>query len=129
MTGDYLTKDILDFFKVPDPIAKLANNANTDLYHGPLYLDGEGNICSMFDQVEGGVTAFNFSEACRTISDWCGDNVADMYYDVDCGALLSKEPQGDEDEDGNWIEPLPCCEISRKEIIQTLFGTELASHL
>ena len=127
MTSASTERDIAAHFPVPEEIQRLADKANTDLYFGPTYYDGDGNQCSMFDEVENGVTAFNFSEACAQVSDWCGDNLHTVY--TDCGEVLDTEPQAEEDEDGNWIHPLPYYEISTQEIKRMLFGVELAGHI
>jgi hypothetical protein len=129
MTTDHMTKDILEFFPIPDEIRKLADMANNDLYNGPTYYDGDGNECSMFDDVETGVTAFNFTDACHQISDWCGDNLLTVYVDQCFGEITITEPEGDEDEDGNWIDPGPYYEVDYQEVKRILFGRELASHI
>ncbi len=120
---------IEEYFTIPPEIQKLANMANNDLYNGPTYLDGDGNIVSMFDDVETGITAFDFVGACASISDWCGDNVVDMFYDEMCGCVVEKEPVEEPDEDGDWIEPGPYVEVDSLAVRRILFGRELSSHI
>jgi len=124
-----MNQHITEHFPIPEEIQKLANMANNDLYNGPTYLDGDGNVVSMFDDVETGITAFDFVGACATVADWCGDNLNRVYYDAECGEVMEKEPEGDEDEEGNWIEPGPYYEVDSTEVKRLLFGRELASHI
>lgn len=124
-----MEQHITEHFPIPPEIRRLANMANNDLYNGPTYYDQEGNECSMFDTGEGVITPFDFVAACNAVSDWCGDNVNLVFYDYGCGEVMDKEPEAEEDEDGNWIEPLPYYEVDSKEVKRILFGRELASHI
>ncbi len=122
-----LDTDITEHYEIPKEIEVLARMARADIYGGPTYLDKDGEEVSMFD-----VTydhPFDFTGACAELSDWCGDNISDMYYDADCGQLLDNEPQWEEDEDGHMIEPSPYYEVSRNDVKVALFGRELAHHI
>ncbi len=122
-----LDTDITQHYEIPLDIEKLARMARADIYGGPTYLDQDGEEVSMFDPSYD--HPFDFTGACNTISDWCGDNVSHMYYDADCGQLMDHEPQWEEDEDGNMIEPAPYYEVAPVDIKQALFGRELAHHI
>lgn len=122
-----LDSDITEHYEIPGDIEKLARMARADLYGGPTYLDKDGDEVTMFDPAYD--HPFDFSDAVNTVSDWCGDNVTHMYYDADCGQLMESEPRGDEDEDGNWIEPAPYYEVAPADIKRMLFGRELANYL
>jgi hypothetical protein len=124
-----MNEDITEHFPVPADIQKLADMANNDLYNGPTYLDGDGNVVSMFDDVETGITAFDFVGACARVSDWCGDNLNRVYYDQECGEVMDREPEGEQDELGDWYEPAPYYEVDSTEVKRLLFGRELASHI
>jgi len=99
---------------MPENIAALINMANSDLYSGPLYLDEDGEECSMWDE---GAKPFNFSKAIDTILDWLSVNVRTVKVEI-----------FDTDEDGeevSWFEPI---EDSAQHIRRALLGRELASH-
>lgn len=122
-----LDTDITEHYEIPEDIAKLAARARTDLYCGPTYLDEDDQEVSCFDPSY--VKAFDFTGACNTVSDWCGDNLSHMYYDADCGQLMDREPEWEEDEDGHMIEPAPYYEVAPADIKVALFGRELAKYL
>lgn len=121
-----MDKDILEHFPIPDDILKLAIRANVDLYTGPLYINGEGEACSHLDE---GAKAFDFTDACARVSDWCGDNLSTIYYDSDCGEVMEKEPEGEFDEEDNWLDASPYYEVDSSDIKRILFGRELAGHI
>jgi hypothetical protein len=124
---DILPADITGQVEVPEDIRRLANLATQDLYEGPLYFDDEGDLTSCFDPHMS--HPFDFAQAVMELSDWVGDNISTMYYDPHSGDLMEKEPQGEEDEDGNWIDPYPYYEIHTTDIVKILFGRELAAHI
>lgn len=59
-----------------------------DLHHGPS-----------------GGSDMSYAECLRVLRAWADDELADVYYDVQCGVVLDSEPQPWEDEDGVAIEP------------------------
>ena len=100
---------------MPEEIKTLISLANSDLYSGPIYLDEEGEECSMFDE---GAKAFDFQKACAKISDWINANIEDVKIEM-----------MDLDEDGEEITWTERLEDSARQIIRTLLGRELASHV
>jgi len=99
---------------MPENIVALINMANSDLYSGPLYLDDEGEECSMWDE---GAKPFNFSKAIGTIGDWLSVNVESV-----------RVKMFDTDEDGEEVSWFETIEDSERHILRALLGRELASH-
>jgi hypothetical protein len=99
---------------MPANIAALINMANSDLYSGPLYLDEDGEECSMWDE---GAKPFNFSKAIDTIGDWLSVNVDSVRVQM-----------FDTDEDGEEVSRFETIEDSERHILRALLGSELASH-
>lgn len=99
---------------MPENIAELINMANSDLYSGPLYLDEDGEECSMWDE---GAKPFNFSKAIDTIGDWIFTNIESVRVQM-----------FDTDEDGEEVSWFETIQDSDQHIYRALLGRELASH-
>jgi hypothetical protein len=99
---------------MPENIAALINKANSDLYSGPLYLDEDGEECSMWDE---GAKPFNFTKAIDTIRDWISVNVESVRIQM-----------FDTDEDGEEVSWFETIQDSAQHIRRALLGRELASH-
>lgn len=113
----------VDWYKenIPENIKNLIDNANSDLYFGPLYLDSEGEHCSQWDE---GATPFNFTKACKEIGDWFDENVNDLVM-ID----LVEPDSEDEEESEDWREIDVKIEDSAREICKRLVGSELFKYL
>ena len=122
---------IVENYPVNRRIQRVASMANSDLWAGPIYLTKEGQTTSMFDDDYD--HAFDFSKACGIIGRWVNDNLptGTVYLDMDSGEFMDSAPEGEEDEEGNWIEPYMEClyEIEPAEIRKALFGKELSAHI
>jgi hypothetical protein len=111
---------------IPDEITTLINQANADLYGGPLYLDADGEDCSCFDE---GARQFNFSAACEEIETALGD-VSDLWADLNAEDWNDREPEAEEI-DGEVFKPFweDWRHVERHEIIAHICGRELARHV
>lgn len=98
---------------MPAEIKKLVALAQQDLHAGPVYLDGEGDIVSCFDE---GATRFDFPGACRKASDWADTAISGV----------SVEVAYDEETDTAEYEYV---DGSREQVLRMVFGKELAAHL
>lgn len=109
--------DIKEYYqeRMPDDIQTLAARAMYDLNFGPLYLSEEDESCSPFDEDS---HRFDFTEACRKISDWCDENMTPLFMEEWCGYLEGNRPEGDE----------PYFEWDEQAQKKILFG-ELAAYL
>lgn len=102
---------------MPKDIRELIDNANSDLYSGPLYLDSDGEPCSLWDD---GATPFNFTEAC--------DKIRNYLSDIDDLTVIDLvEPESEDD--AEWIEIEIKIEDSAEEIRKALVGRELYSYV
>lgn len=106
--------------KLPPEVRELIGLANTELYHGPIYLDGDGEECSCF---EADAKQFKFSAALDTIKDAL-DNLPElrqpMYYDAETDEVLPLTLA--ERERGRP-------EIGDAAIMVAMMGPELVAHL
>ncbi len=114
------------YFELPPDILKLANQAAYDLYNGPIQDD---------DEWPGFVTA------CEQITDWCDDNLSEVWYDIQSGEVLDREPEGyfdhycgnveDDEPIETWVEPhwedYFHCELDT--VKRALFDKELVQHI
>jgi len=111
---------------LPEDVKRLIELANSDLYSGPVYLDQDGEECSMWDD---GATPFSFRKACDRIREALSD-VSDVYLEDWSGCVLTSEPEGYEDEEtGAWIEPDPYTLIEASALVRAIVGRELASYV
>ena len=127
-------KDIEAYWaeRMPAEIKTLANKAINDLYSGPSYYDADDNEVSCFDE---GAIPFDFSAACRAITDWCEENMCNLYLEDWCGVLETAPPPQFEEvaNDDGEIEVIdverPYYEWSMREQMKIVFGNELAAYL
>ncbi len=111
-------------------LCSLINMANTDLYHGPLYLNAEGDTVSMFD--DDYTHAFDFSRACTIIRDALDRRLPDsLYYETWSGCILTAVPEPYEDDDGEMVEPelSELYEFDSQALRVIAVGKELARHV
>lgn len=113
-----------------EEILNLIDLAETDLYAGPLYIDEDGEVVSMWDE---GAVPFNFSKATKTISEALDDiDIDDIYVD-DMGEIYKTDPQFDDlhwdEETDEYIGPLDYYIIEREYILKELLGKELANYI
>jgi len=101
--------------QMPANIAALIDQANSDLYSGPLYLDADGEECSCFDE---GAKAFDFKAAVKTIGEWC-EQIDDL--SVSCFQY-----DDETDEETEYSENI---EDSGRAIIRALLGCELSHYV
>lgn len=95
---------IVKHFEIPPEVQRQASYASQDLYYGPYeagHADGDD-----------GPPYLGFTKACALVSEWCDDNLSEVWYDIQSGEVLDREPEGyydgeDIDENGTspWIEP------------------------
>ena len=85
---------IVKHFEIPPDVQQQASFASYDLHYGP---SGGG----LEDDDENGDPLYlGFSEACSMVSDWCADNLSEVWYDIQSGEVLDHEPQG------YWVDNL-----------------------
>lgn len=99
---------------------------NSDLYSGPLYFDKDGDECSCFD-FDLKPKQFDFTGAAREVMDYLRDVVpSEVYIDMETEEILTREPEGWEDEEtGEWIEPFWESIYHVEDVYKTLLGREL----
>ena len=109
--------DYLKNLPIPDNIKNLINQANWDLYYGPIQDD----------------PAYpGYISACAQISDALDEvGLYDIYVEDWSGCVLTSLPEPYEDEDGEIIEPdySEIYLINRRELKQRLLGSELAANV
>jgi len=104
---------IQESIRVPAVLESVIETANTDLYHGPVYFDADGNHVEMFD---GAVRQFDFQRATEIIGNWLND--LPTYYYVDWWPGIQTDNPDDE---------YP--EIDSDTIAAALVGRELSTYL
>ena len=133
--------------RIPAVLVNVINTTNSDLYHGPIYIDADGDHVSCFDQYH---HQFDFPRAIGIISNWL-DNQPTGYLDTQSGEI-GKEPEFMECDDcdstginiANDIETIcDTCdgqgafepewtdfyEVNRNTLAVALLGRELARHM
>lgn len=120
-------------FEVPADIRRQASMAAWDLHFGPTGggLEDEGEDESPI--------YLGFTEACALVSEWCDENLSEVWYDIQSGEVLESEPKGSYDKedvdeetgDARWVEPnwedyfhAELCDVKR-----ALFNKELVDHI
>jgi len=112
-------QDIWD--SLPSNIKPLINQANYDLYFGPVE---EG-----FEMNQDGDTYPGFSKALDLISEAL-PNIHDIYVDGFCGEVLECEPEAYfDDELQEWIEPEEYYLVESVDILKALLGKELYQYI
>lgn len=61
---------------MPPHIKTLISHASYDLWHGPTWLDADGDLVSGYDS--DAVKPFDFEAACQEIREWFDNNVSDI---------------------------------------------------
>lgn len=126
---------------LPAHIRAIGNALRYDLMHGPSWLRIPGGdiekidddcLAPMYedakDEMEDGdnIEQTYVGDAAAAFADWC-DALPTLYYEEWSGCLLTSASEGEEDEEtGEWIDPEPCYEIGRDEILAKLFGKTFA---
>lgn len=79
---------IAKHFKIPNAIRRQARQAAWDLHYGPT---GGG----MEDEDGYGNRIYHeFASACSIVSEWCDENLSEVWYDIQSGEVLESEPEG-----------------------------------
>lgn len=95
MCSKEVKEAIRQHFEVPETIQRLVNMATSDLLWGPIGLDDEWEE----ENYKG------FRSACKRIREEFTESLPrELWVDVDCGCVMTREPQGEE-VDGEYIEP------------------------
>lgn len=122
-----LSTSIAEYIRIPAVLQNVINTANSDLYHGPIYIDTNGNHVSCFDEYH---HAFDFARATGIIAAWFNNMPGELYYEEWSGCILESEPDWYEDpETGEMIPPDSYYVIDRPQIAECLFGRELAAYV
>lgn len=131
--------------QMPEEILRLTNQANFDLYNGPITDDPEWP---------------GFVSATDMVSEWVSANLCEVWVDTSCDAVYTREPEGDwepcyecggtgtvdhdDDEDGDgdecpicrgsgerWVEPNweDYYHFKLRDVKCIVFGSELAAHI
>lgn len=124
---DEMDRAVAAHFEMPPDIARLARLAEWDLYFGP--------ICGEDDAGEWP----GFVAACAAVSEWCDDNLGEVWYDIQSGGVLDREPEGywidsenyDGEEVREWVEPFweDYYHLEASDVKRALFSRELVVHI
>jgi hypothetical protein len=109
---------------VPETIQRLANIATLDLYFGPY------TTANLDDEWER--KNYTFQTALESIRNWADTNLQDCWIDVDCGAVMDREPEGYLDEEtGEYVEPYldQTYYLTAKELLAFLFNKTLVEYI
>lgn len=115
---DTVTETIRNAYPLTHEIQVLSNVASYELLFGPMApaADYEGT----------GVDYLGFDSAVDTIRKWIdSQNITTSYIDIDCGCMVD-EPIADADDELMWEN---VWEVSRRDIIEALFGKNLTEYL
>lgn len=85
---------------MPTRIVDLRAMASWDLYFGPNTAEDYSEEDPTRETVWPG-----YVTAVAELSDWSQSHIGEVWYDADSGEVLTSEPEGGEDEDGEWHEP------------------------
>lgn len=120
---------IREAYPLPERIEFLRRIATTDLWHGPVS-SGPDSPYNPDPETVTPETWTGFPDACAELDNWAGENVPNqLWYDDDCGMLMQSQPEGFEDEDGEYVEPGEYYEIDRRDIRSALFPRQLHEYL
>lgn len=129
---ELMNQAIRDHFEIPGDVIRQASLASWDLHYGP---SGGG----LEDEDENGEPVYlGFTEACSKVSEWCDDNLSEVWYDIQSGEVLLSEPKGyydgeDIDDNGNspWVEPdwEDFIHFELDDVKRVVFDKELAAHI
>lgn len=82
-------KAIAAHFAVPPNVQRMADRATFDLYFGPIGTEQDYEADEPYP---------GFSEACEVVTDWCDENLSEVWYDSDSGFVSDREPEGYQEE-------------------------------
>ncbi len=105
---------VRNHFEVPEDIERLVNLATSDLLWGPIGLDDDWER----ENYQG------FQSACKRIKEYVDTLPSQLWVDIDCDCVMTREPQGEE-VDGEYIEPYwesIYYVNGRNEIVEALFN-------
>jgi hypothetical protein len=96
----------------------LASWLRADLWDGPQDYSEDGAPCK------------GFVSGCEALTESL-DEIVEVYLEDWSGCILESEPEGFEDDDGEWIEPeySDYTKYERGDILRELLGSELAQHI
>lgn len=146
-----LDKAIREVVEVPAYIDVASNMCRYDLMYGPAYARlPQGDVTKITDDdlstlyrdaeescEEGDcVVEVYTSEVGDALRTYIDDLPSTLYYDDDCGCVMTREPEGEEfdtgevDDDGEpimqWCEPTPYYVLGSRDIVEALFGRTIA---
>lgn len=125
-----MNEAIENHFSIPPNIAMLVRQTVGCLYDGPTAYDG---------------TWPSFVTACEIVSNWCDDNLSEVWYDTQSGEILTSAPEGHYEDELNgdilsvlnerveqvWIEPYweDYRHLEKQYVKNVLFDKELVSYI
>lgn len=111
-----------------DTVKHLRHTLIADLYHGPVYTDGQGCWLAWG---ESHAIQFNFGRASQILTDWLDDKLPrELWYNEMTGYFETSEPEGyNEDGTSDWIEPFwsDYWHFEWPDIKSAFLGRELAN--
>lgn len=129
-TRDRIASAILEAYPMPERISWLKQWATWDLWHGPIHTEGWLGECYNPDPESITKDTWpGFGGACEELGAWFDTLPSTLYYDDDCDALMTREPEGYEDEEFGYIEPSPYWKLERDDIRGALFPRELDKYI
>ena len=109
--------------QMPAAVKHQLSGALMDLYEGPLSKSRA--------RAEGIRGWKGFSHAVSVLSDWWDGVGEKVWYDQNADYIETSEPEGFEDEDGEWVEPMweDYFVFDRRDAAREVFGSELYTHV
>lgn len=122
---DRIREAVRKAYPLPPELARLANMATFDLWHGPMAM-------GFRDDGDDGEPWPGFSAACDRLSAWADEHMpSEAWYDDDAGSLSDVAPEPWQDEEGEWHEPYTdeTYHVERRDLLAARFPNQLSEYL
>ena len=124
---------IREHYPMPSDVRKHSSAANHDLYFGPLGADHWRE-----ETGDDSAPDYDWVESAKVFWDWI-ESLDTIYVEEDSGCAMTSEPEcdlidpetgepTDDEEIGEWVEPMPYYQISPSDIADAFGYRELWNH-